>query len=99
MIPLLPLNWLLQAGHFASRSPVDQLFWETQLGLQKLGGFVDFFLSFSPAWRMTVKASLFFKGGNQVPEIAEPEMAGRRWQRAGGPRATLPGRVDFGLAA
>lgn len=42
--------------------------------------------------------SLFFKGGNQVPEIAEPELAGG-WQRARGPRATLPGHVDFGRAA
>lgn len=42
--------------------------------------------------------SLFFKGGNEVPEIAEPELAGG-WQRAGGVRAMLPGHVDFGQAA
>lgn len=42
--------------------------------------------------------SLFFKGGNTVPEIAGPELAGG-WQGAGGSRATLPGHVDFGRAA
>lgn len=46
--------------------------------------FGGFYFSFFFNWGRQWGQSLFFKGGNYVPEIAEREMAGG-WQRAGAP--------------
>lgn len=93
------MQWKFPPWHLANETPPPQTFcirshiWiiilKTPLGLQKtvlycfvLGGFLFLFLFFN--WGRQWGQSLFFKGGNYVPEIAEREMAGG-WQRAGAP--------------